>query len=117
MDAGTEANIAWRARLDRGRRRPRVGPRLITNHEVQAPCQRGWRGVVSESRKRAEDAIPGRRASRRQSSTSKGRRHDKVPESGLEQRFSTVARHYEITVEKAGANATAVRFSHRRQGR
>ncbi len=41
MDAGTEANIAWRARLDRGRRRPRVGPRLITDHEVQAPCQRG----------------------------------------------------------------------------
>ncbi len=47
----------------------------------------------------------------------KGRRHDKVflPESGLKQRFSTVARHYEITVEKAGANATAVRFSHRPQ--
>ncbi len=62
-----------------------------------------------------EDAILGRRASRRQSSTSKGRRYDKVLESGLEQRFSTVARHYEITVEKAGANATAVRFSHRRQ--
>ncbi len=49
--------------------------------------------------------------------SAKGRRHDKVPESGLKQRFFTVARHYEITVEKAGANATAVRFSHRRQGR
>ncbi len=79
--------------------------------------------MVSESRKRAEDDIPDRRrhsfeaAKLHDGLSAKGRlkRYDKVLESGLEQRFSTVAQHYEITVEKAGANATAVRFSHRRQ--
>ena len=50
---------------------------------------------------------------------SRGRlkRYDKVLESigRLKQRFSAVARHYEITVEKAdtGPNATAVRFKRR----
>ena len=49
----------------------------------------------------------------------KGRlkRYDRMLESigRLKQRFSTVARHYEVTVEKAktGPNATAVRFGRR----
>ncbi len=116
MDAGTEANIAWRARLDRGRRRPRVGPRLITDHEVQAPCQRGstWSARAGRG-PRTPFLAAGLRGGKKLHLSAKGRRHDKVLESGLEQRFSTVVRHYEITVEKAGANATAVRFSHRRQ--
>ena len=51
----------------------------------------------------------------------KGRlkRYDKVLESigRLKQRFSAVARHYEVTVEKAktGPNAAAVRFKRRPQ--
>ncbi len=118
MDAGTEANIAWRAQLDRGRRRPMVGPRLITstNHEVQAPCQRGWRGSTWSARAgrgRGRHSWPQGFEAAKLHLSAKGRHHDKVLESGLRQRFSTVARHYEITVEKAGANATA--FSHRRQ--
>ncbi len=47
------------------------------------------------------------------------KRYDRVLESigRLKQRFSTVARHYEVTVEKAdtGPNASAVRFKRRPQ--
>ena len=135
MDAGiaTEENIVWLgeqgattgSRSSRGARPapPEGGPEalLITSarHEVRA-----WRlasedgearlYVVSEGKKKAENAIIGLRRNRFEAALQrlhgglavKGRlkRYDKVLESigRLKQRFSAVARHYEITVEKAG---------------
>ena len=149
MDAGiaTEENIVWLGEqgydwiaVSRGARPPlpEGGPEalLITSarHEVRA-----WRlasvdgearlYVVSEGKKKAENAIIGLRRNRFEAALEKlhgglpvkGRlkRYDKVLESigRLKQRFSAVARHYEITVEKAktGPNATAVRFKRRPQ--
>ena len=140
MDAGiaTEENIVWLGEqgydwiaVSRGARPPlpEGGPEalLITsaNQEVRA-----WRlasedgearlYVVSEGKKKAENAIIGLRRNRFEAALEKlhgglpvkGRlkRYDRVLESigRLKQRFSAVARHYEITVEKAktGPNTT-----------
>ena len=143
----TEENIAWLGErgydwiaVSRGARPapPEGGPEalLITSarHEVRA-----WRlasedgearlYVVSESKKKAESAILGLRRNRFEAALEKlhsglpvkGRlkRYDRVLESvgRLKQRFFAVARHYEITVEKAdaGPNAAAVRFKRRPQ--
>ena len=149
MDAGiaTEENIVWLGEqgydwiaVSRGARPPlpEGGPEalLITSarHEVRA-----WRlasedgearlYVVSEGKKKAENAIIGLRRNRFEAALErlhgglpvKGRlkRYDKVLESigRIKQRFSAVARHYEVTVEKAdtGPNATAIRFKRRPQ--
>ena len=141
----TEENIAWLGEpgydwiaVSRGARPPlpEGGPEalLITSarHEVRA-----WRlasedgearlYVVSEGKKKAETSILGLRRNRFEAALErlhsglpvKGRlkRHDKVLESvgRLKQRFSAVARPYEITVETAdtGPNASAVRFKRR----
>ncbi len=85
--------------------------------------------VVSEGKKKAETSILGLRRNRFEAALEKrhgglpvkGRikRYDKVLESvgRLKQRFSAVARPYEITVEKAKTdpNASAVRFKRRPQ--
>ena len=149
MDAGiaTEENIAWLGErgyhwiaVSRGARPPppEGGPEalLITSAQQEG---RAWRlasedgearlYVVSEGKKKAENAILGLRRNRFEAALEKlhgglpvkGRlkRYDKVLESigRLKQRFSAVARHYEITVEKAktGPNAAAVRFKRRPQ--
>ena len=149
MDAGiaTEENIVWLGArgydwiaVSRGARPPlpEGGPEalLITSARQEV---RAWRlasedgearlYVVSEGKKKAENAITGLRRNRFEAALEKlhdglavkGRlkRYDRVLESigRLKERFSTVARHYEITVEKAdtGPNATAVRFERRPQ--
>ena len=141
----TEENIAWLGEpgddwiaVSRGGKPPppEGGPEalLITSahHEVRA-----WRlasedgaarlSVVSEGKKTAETSILGLRRTRFEAALErlhsglpvKGRlkRYDKVLESvgRLKQRFSAVARPYEITVETAntGANASAVRVKRR----
>ncbi len=143
----TEENIVWLGEqgydwiaVSRGARPapPEGGPEvlLITSarHEVRA-----WRlasedgearlYVVSEGKKKAETSILGLKRNRFEAALErlhgslpvKGRlkRYDRVLESvgRLKQRFSAVARHYEITVEKAdaGPNAAAVRFKRRPQ--
>ena len=143
----TEENIAWLSErgydciaVSRSARPapPEGGPEalLITSarHEVRA-----WRFasedgearlyVVSEGKKKAESAMLGLRRNRFEAALErlhsglpvKGRLkpYDKVLESvgRLKQRFSAVAKHYEITVEKAdtGPNASAVRFKRRPQ--
>ncbi len=153
----TEENIAWLGErgyhwiaVSRGARPPlpEGGPEalLITSahHEVRA-----WRlasedgearlYVVSEGKKKAETSILGLRRNRFEAALErlhsglpvKGRlkRYDRVLESvgRLKQRFSTVARHYEVTVEKAdtGPNAScrplqaqaAIRRGRRGRGR
>ena len=149
MDAGiaTEENIVWLGEqgydwiaVSRGARPPlpEGGPEalLITSAQQEV---RAWRlasedgearlYVVSEGKKKAENAIIGLRRNRFEAALErlhgglpvKGRlkRYDRVLESigRLKQRFSAVARHYEITVEKAktGPNAAAVRFKRRPQ--
>lgn len=141
----TEENITWLGErgyhwiaVSRGARPapPEGGPEalLITSakHEVRA-----WRlgtengearlYVVSEGKKKTEDSILGLKRTRFEAALErlheglaiKGRlkRYDRVLESigRLKQRFSSVARHYEVTVEKAdtGPTASAVRFARR----
>ncbi len=141
----TEENVLWLGEqgcdwiaVSRGGKPPppEDGPEalLITSarHEVRA-----WRlasedgearlYVVSEGKRKAGNAIIGLRRHRFEAALEKlhgglpvkGRlkRHDRVLETigRLKQRFSAVARHYEVTVEKAktGPNATAVRFKRR----
>ena len=143
----TEENIAWLGSrgydwiaVSRGGKPPppEGGPEALlitsTRHEVRA-----WRlasedgearlYVVSESKKKAETSILGLKRNRFEAALErlhnglpvKGRlkRYDRVLESigRLKQRFFGVARHYEITVEKAdtGPNAAAVRFKRRPQ--
>ena len=143
----TEENIVWLAErsydwsaVSRGARPapPEGGPEalLITSADQEV---RAWRlasedgearlYVVSEGKKKTESAMLGLRRNRFEAALErlhgglpvKGRlkRYDKVLESigRLKQRFSAVARHYEVTVEKAdtGPNATAVRFKRRPQ--
>ena len=141
----TDENITWLGEqgyewiaVSRGARPapPEGGPeaRLITSarHEVRA-----WRlgtengearlYVVSDGKKKAETSMLDLKRTRFEAALDrlheglaiKGRlkRYDRVLESigRLKQRFSTVARHYEVTVRKAdtGPNATAVRFARR----
>ena len=143
----TEENIVWLGErgydwiaVSRGARPapPEGGPEalLITSADQEV---RAWRlasgngearlYVVSEGKKKTESAMLSLRRNRFEAALErlhsglpiKGRlkRYDKVLESigRLKQRFSAVARHYEVTVEKAktGPNATAVRFKRRPQ--
>ena len=146
-----EHRLAGRAglRLDRGQPRcqacaARGRTRGPADHQ-RAPTRCGPGGLPartarrgstssSEGKKKAENAIIGLRRNRFEAALQRLhgglavkrrlKRYDKVLESigRLKQRFSAVARHYEITVEKAdtGPNATAVRFKRRppiRRGR
>ena len=117
---------------------PEGGPEalLITSahHEVRAWRLAAVNGearlyVVSEGKKKAETSI--QRLKRNRFEAALERLHDGLPVKGrlkrydrvlegigrLKQRFFAVAKHYEITVEKAdtGPNASAVRFKRRPQ--
>ena len=143
----SEENIAWLGErgydwiaVSRGGKPPppEGGPEalLITSARYLV---RAWRlagedgearlYVVSEGKKKTERSILGLKRNRFEAALEKlhsglpvrGRlkRYDRVLESvgRLKQRFFGVARHYEITVEKAdtGPNASAVRFRRRQQ--